>query len=547
MNGGLAAARHDTVLVTHDDCTVAPDWVGAAGRAGGRSPGRDRHRAGPAPRRRAATCRRPRPTPEPHDYTGTVTSGVLYPANMVASRRGARRRSAASTSGSSLPVAEDNDLCYRWLVDGRAFRYEPELVVWHHDWRTPEQLVRTHVAYARAQGGFYAKHLHAGDRRVLPMLALGPAPRLAQPRRWRPLRRRPRWEDPYREMVWSLLRRVGRRLARGPGARPPRRQGSRRAPRSRDRAGAPARGRPRRRPAAWAAARATYSARRAVPRGCGRLAARYRPKAQARTTAMSEAGRRSRSAAQQPPRAGTPAPAGKSRSTVLGVEPGQAGGVPAEAALAGDEHRHGRDVGVPGHRVGVEAQRRADGQEPHRQLVVLEAVGDEALVEAADGAEQGRRRRWRWPSVNRSKRSMRLGPLEVGVELVPPLEEGAAGASTSGGMRQGPTTTDGGAASWARRWRSSRPGEGTRSSSRNHTRPSPAAASPTLRAAARPRLGCQRTRTGTCHARPRPPRASRRSSRRARRSPARSRRRSAEAASWASSARRSRRSGSRRW
>jgi hypothetical protein len=77
--------------------------------------------------------------------------------------------------------------------------------VWHHDWRTPAQLVRTHVAYARAQGAFYAKHLHAGDRRVLPML------------RWDLrhglrsnltgiVRRRPRWQDAYREMVWSLLR-----------------------------------------------------------------------------------------------------------------------------------------------------------------------------------------------------------------------------------------------------------------------------------------------------------------------------------------------------
>jgi GT2 family glycosyltransferase len=133
-----------------------------------------------------------------------VTSGVLYPANMVASRN-ALQEIGGFDERAGLLVAEDNDLCYRWLVAGRPFRYEPQLVVWHHDWRSPAQLVRTHVAYARAQGAFYAKHLHAGDRRVLPMLrwdlrhglrsvVVGVA------------RRRPRWQDPYREMVWSLLR-----------------------------------------------------------------------------------------------------------------------------------------------------------------------------------------------------------------------------------------------------------------------------------------------------------------------------------------------------
>jgi O-antigen biosynthesis protein len=203
MNVGLAAARHDTVLVTHDDCTVEPDWVGtgaalAAAHPGAILTGRV------LPPEDATYVPSTKTDPEPHDYTGTVTSGLLYPANMVASRR-ALQEIGGFDERPGLLVAEDNDLCYRWLVDGRPFRYEPDLVVWHHDWRTPAQLVRTHVAYARAQGAFYAKHLHAGDRRVLPML------------RWDLrhglrstvvgiVRRRPRWQDPYREMVWSLLR-----------------------------------------------------------------------------------------------------------------------------------------------------------------------------------------------------------------------------------------------------------------------------------------------------------------------------------------------------
>lgn len=203
MNLGLAAARHDTVLVTHDDCTVEPDWAGrgsalAAVHPGAILTGRV------LPPEGSAYVPSTKTDPRPRDYTGTVTSGVLYPANMVASRS-ALREIGGFDERPSLLVAEDNDLCYRWLVAGRPFRYEPELVVWHHDWRTPAQLVRTHVAYARAQGAFYAKHLRAGDRRVLALLRWDLRHGVRSVARG-VVRRTPRWQDPYREMVWSLLR-----------------------------------------------------------------------------------------------------------------------------------------------------------------------------------------------------------------------------------------------------------------------------------------------------------------------------------------------------
>ena len=202
MNRGLAAARHDTVLVTHDDCTVAPGWVGAAARHAASHPeGIITGRV--LPPDGSPYVPSTKDDPEPHDYTGMLTSGLLYPANMVVSRRRIQEIGGFDERRSLL-VAEDNDLCYRWLADGRTFRYEPELVVWHHDWRTPEELVRTHVAYARAQGGFYAKHLRAGDRRVLELLwwdlRNGVRKTVAGT-----LRRTPRWQEPYREMVWWLL------------------------------------------------------------------------------------------------------------------------------------------------------------------------------------------------------------------------------------------------------------------------------------------------------------------------------------------------------
>jgi GT2 family glycosyltransferase len=64
-------------------------------------------------------------------------------------------------------AAEDNEFCYRWLRAGRPLRYEPSLVVEHHDWRTPEELERLYVRYARGEGFFYAKHLRRGDLRML--------------------------------------------------------------------------------------------------------------------------------------------------------------------------------------------------------------------------------------------------------------------------------------------------------------------------------------------------------------------------------------------
>ena len=139
------------------------------------------HRAGSASRReRLRAVDEDRPAP--HDYTGTVTAGVLYPASMVADRNallaigGFDERPRAPRRGRGqrplLPVARR---------PGGRFRYEPDLVVWHHDWRDAEQLVRTQPCYARAQGRrSYAKHLHGRRPPGAADAGVGPAPRPAQ-------------------------------------------------------------------------------------------------------------------------------------------------------------------------------------------------------------------------------------------------------------------------------------------------------------------------------------------------------------------------------
>ena len=124
----------------------------------------------------------------PRDYTGTLSYSALYTNNAVMSR------SEVLDFGGfdeDFETAEDNDLCYRWLRAGRRLRYEPRLTVWHHDWRTPEQMMGLYAAYGRGaaprRGGRTARaeadaREARGVLRGLPGgLAAGLAPRGRRP------------------------------------------------------------------------------------------------------------------------------------------------------------------------------------------------------------------------------------------------------------------------------------------------------------------------------------------------------------------------------
>lgn len=168
-NLGLASASHDTVLVTHDDCTVAPDWVGATWShmrdvPEGIVTGQVRPIGDPL---RTPTTKT---DPHPTEYTGQRIWGVLYAANMAFNRRGVQALGGFDERSTLALAAEDNDLCYRWLKAGGRLRYRPDMVVWHHDWREPADMERTYTTYGRAHGAFYAKHLHQGDLQMLRFL-----------------------------------------------------------------------------------------------------------------------------------------------------------------------------------------------------------------------------------------------------------------------------------------------------------------------------------------------------------------------------------------
>lgn len=169
-NLGVRLAAHPVVTVTHDDCTVQADWIGVAYELACRYPnailtGRVLPSGDPA---RVPSCKT---DPDSHDFTGELEPGALYPSNMVLPRDLVMASGGFDERFDPLGAAEDCDLAYRWLRAGLSLRYEPALVVHHHDWRTEEELARLYVDYGRGLGALYAKHLRAGDNAIFCFLA----------------------------------------------------------------------------------------------------------------------------------------------------------------------------------------------------------------------------------------------------------------------------------------------------------------------------------------------------------------------------------------
>jgi GT2 family glycosyltransferase len=159
FNLGLGEAKHEVVLLTNDDCTVDPSWVGAGMRHISVKP--DAIVTGRVlPDGESQVVPSTIDDPEPHEYRGRGAF-VLY-TQCIALRRSAVL-GFGGFDGRIQPSAEDNDLSYRWLRAGRVIRYEPDFVAWHHDWRTTEQLRRLYVDYGIGQGMVYGKYLRRGD------------------------------------------------------------------------------------------------------------------------------------------------------------------------------------------------------------------------------------------------------------------------------------------------------------------------------------------------------------------------------------------------
>jgi GT2 family glycosyltransferase len=163
FNVGLEASQHEIVLLTNDDCTVDPTWVGVGLAHALEDPdalvtGRVRPHGDPE----AVPSTIDDPVPRTHVGISPQKPTFLLHTQCMALWR-ARLLEFGAFDGRIRPAAEDNDLSYRWLRAGRPIRYLPDFVVWHHDWRSREQLDRLYVGYGIGQGMFFGKHLRRGD------------------------------------------------------------------------------------------------------------------------------------------------------------------------------------------------------------------------------------------------------------------------------------------------------------------------------------------------------------------------------------------------
>lgn len=201
-NDGIRAAAHAVVLVTDDDCTVPPDWVATALRL-------YEARPGAIVTGRVLPVGDPRAVPstkestESHDFTREQHGGSLFPNNMVLPRDAVLAAGAFDERFGPAEAAEDNDFSYGWLRSGETIVFEPALAVWHHDWRSPDQLEQLYVRYARGQGFLYAKHLRQGDLLMLRWIARDLA-WAARGGLSAVVKRRRRWTDPRRGILRGM-------------------------------------------------------------------------------------------------------------------------------------------------------------------------------------------------------------------------------------------------------------------------------------------------------------------------------------------------------
>jgi GT2 family glycosyltransferase len=155
------------VFITHDDCTVAPDWIRV---------GRNELASSPesivtgqvVPMGEPVRVPTYRTDPVRRDYLGDRVIDALFPANMVFSRSG--WMSFGGLDERFRSAGEDLDLCRRWLRSGRLIRYAPDLKVFHHDWRPDSELEQMYRRYGFGVGMFYGKHLRHGDIAMLRFL-----------------------------------------------------------------------------------------------------------------------------------------------------------------------------------------------------------------------------------------------------------------------------------------------------------------------------------------------------------------------------------------
>lgn len=172
-NEGIAAARHDLLVIIDDDMFVEKSWFGTFVRALVNAEPRTvitgRVLAG-APEVSRGFAPTVAVREMPAIYQGRIGTEVLAGGHMAAYRSafdevgGFDERLGA---GTPFPAADDNDLGFRLLEAGYRIAYVPEAVVYHRAWRAEADYLPMRWNYGLGKGGYYAKYLSLRDRYML--------------------------------------------------------------------------------------------------------------------------------------------------------------------------------------------------------------------------------------------------------------------------------------------------------------------------------------------------------------------------------------------
>ncbi len=170
LNLGISKVQSRFVVITDDDCEVAPDWI---------------TRIGERLRRHALAI----VTGRVDAGEGEVQLSVVTSEEEEIQRRPALRFDRLSGGNLGMPLevahrvgpftemhamrhAEDTEFAYRALRVGVPIVYAPEVAVSHRGWRDEAQREDRYRSYARSHSAFFGWHLRQGDRFMILRVAV---------------------------------------------------------------------------------------------------------------------------------------------------------------------------------------------------------------------------------------------------------------------------------------------------------------------------------------------------------------------------------------
>jgi GT2 family glycosyltransferase len=170
LNLGISKVQSRFVVITDDDCEVAPDWIARIG---------DRLR-----RHLPAIV-----TGRVDAGEGEVQLSVVTSESEAVQRRPALRFDRLSGGNLGMPIeavrrvgpftemhamrnAEDTEFAYRALRAGVPIVYAPEVAVCHRGWRDEAQREDRYRSYARSHSAFFGWYLRQGDRFMILRVAV---------------------------------------------------------------------------------------------------------------------------------------------------------------------------------------------------------------------------------------------------------------------------------------------------------------------------------------------------------------------------------------